>query len=240
MSPSLFNIAMMVCYAYGGCLLLQRFAGSVGLMVFQSLAMIIANIQVMKIMPLPFCSESVAMGTEVMMASFFATDLLCEFYGHKQAQQGVLLSFISYGFFTLFLITTVRVPLGVGASLFCIQSHDAITHLFSPSPIFLCASILAAVISQMVDILIFTALKNRDGEKNLGLRAFISTTIGSFIDTVVFSLLAWIILAPTPLPLVTVIKTYIGATFVIRTCLTCIQWPLMYCAKIVYAKSGNF
>ena len=169
MSPSLFNIAMMVCYAYGGCLLLQRFAGSVGLMVFQSLAMIIANIQVMKIMPLPFCSESVAMGTEVMMASFFATDLLCEFYGHKQAQQGVLLSFISYGFFTLFLITTVRVPLGVGASLFCIQSHDAITHLFSPSPIFLCASILAAVISQMVDILIFTALKNRDGEKNLRL-----------------------------------------------------------------------
>ena len=236
--PPLEGLLLIALSAYVICLLLQRVAGAVGLMLFQSLSIIIANIQAMKVVSLPFLDCPIAMGTEIMMVSFFASDLLCEHYGAPMARKGVMLSFISYGLFTCMMLLTTHIQLAPSETAFFQQSHDAITHLFTPAPAFFIASLVALAISQLADIWIFDKLRKKDGAKRLGIRTFLSTTIGSLLDTIVFSVLAWIVFAPTPLPLYVVLTSYIGGAFGVRLILSLFQAPLMYVARTMMRPRG--
>ena len=62
----------------------------------------------------------------------------------------------------------------------------------------------------------------------LWLRSFVSTAIASLMDNILFSVLAWKILAPLDIDTTTLIFTYILGTYVLRLFVTALNAPVMY------------
>ncbi len=71
-------------------LLLLRLFGEVGIFIYTVIAIISANIQVLKIVEFPFFSNPIALGTILFSSTFLATDILTEYYGSKVARKNIL------------------------------------------------------------------------------------------------------------------------------------------------------
>lgn len=210
-------------------LLLMRFFGSAGLMVYSSIAVIVANLQVQKAASFDFFDEPIALGTVIFASIFYVSDILTEYYGKAQAQKAVWLSFSAMILITIFMFLTIGFKPATGYQ----DVHNAMCTLFLPVPTLLIASLIAYVIGQFNDIWIFASLSKLTAKRFLWLRSFVSTLIGSFLDNVIFSVLAWIVLASSPLPWKTVLFTYIIGTYIIRVFIAVLGIPFVYLAKFM-------
>ena len=70
-----------------------RLFGEVGLYVYTVIAIVAANIQVLKAVQFSFFHESVALGTVLFASTFLCTDILAEHYGVEKARKNVLIGF---------------------------------------------------------------------------------------------------------------------------------------------------
>ena len=77
-------------------LIFLKFFGEVGLYVYTSIAVIAANIQVLKIVKFSFFAEPVALGTILFASIFLCTDILAEYYGGNSARKNILISFLGF------------------------------------------------------------------------------------------------------------------------------------------------
>jgi uncharacterized integral membrane protein (TIGR00697 family) len=204
-----------------GCLLLFRAFGLFGLYSFISLSVIAANIQVLKAAQFSFLDEPVALGTIVFGATYMATNIITEHYGRKAAERSVWIGFSSMLFMTVIMLLTLGWPkLGCGTENYRFdEAHDAIATLFVPAPAIFIASFVSYIISQYNDIWIFALLKSLTRDRLLWLRTNVATLISAFIDSVIFSFLAWYVLAPEPFSISTIWYTYILGTYVFRVAL---------------------
>jgi len=208
-------------------LVMLRFFGPVGLMVYSSLAIVVANLQVQKATPYHFFNEPIALGTIVFSSIFIVSGILTEYYGKAQAQKAVWLSFTGMIVVTFFMLITIGFKPAEGFR----EVHEAMCTLFLPTPAIIAASLLAYAIGQFNDIWIFAFLSNLTHRQFLWLRSFLATLIGAFLDNLVFSVLAWMVFAPTPLPWRTVFFTYILGTYLIRVFVALIGIPFVYLAR---------
>jgi uncharacterized integral membrane protein (TIGR00697 family) len=110
-------------------------------------------------------------------------------------------------------------------------TEQAMSLLFTPSPRLLLASLLAFVISQLNDIWLFQWIGRLTGKRFLWLRTAISAWSSALVDTLLFSVLAWVILAPQPVTLSVLLFTYILGTFVTRALIGILSTPVMYMSK---------
>lgn len=201
-------------------LFLFRYFGKVGLIVFSVLSIILGNIQVLKIAQYNFQAAPVALGTIIFGCTFLASDLLTEHYGVKIARNNIILGFIAQ----LFVVITMLFTLGYKPLE--PEAHEAIHTIFIPSFRFLIASLGAFSVSQFFDVYIYEKIRAKSDA--LWLRSNVSTIISSFIDSTVFSLLAWYFLNPTPLPLLEIFYTYILGTYWFRVLISLCSTPVMY------------
>lgn len=198
-----------------------------GLYTFIAAAVIIGNIQVYKIINSPAALEPIGLGTALMSLTFVVTDFLTEWRGKATAQKAIYIGFFYYFLFVLLLGITVIVPLAEDATPFHQSAHAALKTLFLPAPGIFCASLIAYFSSQLLDVSIFAKLKQDWNGRNLGIRAFISSSIATLVDNAVFSILAWIVFHPHPLPFEIVCKTFILGGTVMRIFLSLINTPLV-------------
>lgn len=208
-------------------ILFKKF-GKVGLFAFNALAVVLGNIQVLRVAEFSLSPEPIALGTVMFAATFMVTDIINELYGRKAARQSIFLSFSIYVCVTLCMI----IDLG----------HTPITHdhnykameiLFSPSLRFFIASITAFLLSQLFDVWIFNWIKKLSQSQFLWLRTNGSTFISGLLDNFIFSLLAWIVLAPTPISFYTLMMTYVIGAYVYRSVINILLTPVIYyCRKI--------
>ena len=210
-------------------LFMMRLFGATGLMVYSSLAVVVANIQVQKASTFEFFHEPIALGTVVFSSIFYVSSILAEYYGKAEAKKSVWLSFTSMILITLFMFLTLGFKPAVGFQ----ESHNAMCLLFLPAPALLISSLIAYVIGQQNDIWLFSLLSKLTGGRALWLRTFVSTLIAAFLDNVVFSVLAWMIFSSHPLPWKTVFFTYILGTYVIRLFMAFMGIPFLYIARIM-------
>jgi hypothetical protein len=108
------------------------------------------------------------------------------------------------------------------------KAHEAIETLFLPSPRLLVASLTAFTLSQFLEIQIFHRLQIATSSKMLWLRLNISFMIAALLDNVIFSTMAWMILAPTPVTLKSLIFTYILGTYLTRILISLLSTPIIY------------
>jgi len=176
---------LLMLINFAGIALAYRFFGKAGLYVWIGMAIILANIQVMK--TIKFFGLVTAMGNIIYGTTFLATDILCENHGKKDAKRGVLI-----GFFVL-LSTTVIMQISL---LFIPDESDmlspALEQIFSLLPRITVASLTAYLISQLHDVWAFDFWKRKTQSKHLWLRNNISTLISQLIDNVVFTWIAFI------------------------------------------------
>lgn len=210
-------------------LLMMRVFGAVGLMVYSSLAVIVANLQVQKATPYHYFEEPVALGTIVFSSIFIVSGVLTEYYGKAVARKAVWLSFTGMILVTFFMLLTIGFKPASGF----MEAHNAMCTLFIPAPALITASLIAYAVGQLNDIWIFAALSKVTHRKLLWFRSFFATLISAFLDNLIFSVLAWMVFAAHPLPWKTVFFTYVVGTYFIRIFIALVGIPFVYLARFM-------
>ncbi len=225
-SPEALTLALLV-----GCgviiLGMMRAFGAAGLMVYSALAIVVANLQVQTATVYAFFPNPVALGTIVFSSTFIVSTILTECYGKAKAKQAMWLSFIGMILVTLFMIITMGFKPAPGFG----EAHQAMCTLFFPAPALIAASLIAYGVGQYNDIWIFASLSRLTRGKLLWVRSFFAPLIGALIDNMVFSVLAWMVFAPSPLPWRTVLFTYILGAYCFHVGIALIGIPFIYVAR---------
>ena len=169
-----------------GCILVSyRLFGRMGLYVWVPLAAIVANIQVIKLVQL--FGITATLGNIVYASSFLVTDILSEMYGKKQAQKAVFIGLFSLVVMTLLMNLAL---LFTPAPDDFVQNSMAV--IFGFMPRIAGASLLAYLVSQMHDVWAYDFWRRRfPAVRMIWLRNNASTMVSQFIDSTVFTVLAF-------------------------------------------------
>lgn len=159
---------------------------------------IISNLVTIKFIPLPlFTDLAIPCGLIIYPFTFFIGDLVTELFGEKKAKLMVYMGLggclvaqaIIYMAINLSPHDSWFSPeLPVGYSDAASYEH-AFQSVFNMSGIALISSMIAYAIAQMLDIRIFTFLKELTKEKHLWFRNGGSTLISQLVDTLIFNTL---------------------------------------------------
>ena len=240
-------IMLILCFL--SILVFLRLFGYVGLYVYSAIAIIAANIQVLKQANfnfftsinekiIPFYEPSpIALGTILFASTFLCTDILSEYYGKEKARTNVLIGFCSFFLMTILMLVTIGIQPAEGEWVSMVQ--DSLAILFTPMTSIFVASMIAYLISQYFDIWFFNYLKTISSNKLLWLRNNVSTAVSSLIDNTIFSIFAWIILNPNPFPLSDVIMTFILGVYLLRVFIALLDTPFIYLAKYFIPEEKN-
>lgn len=220
----LFNNLLWICFipvSLGLVVLVYRLAGKNGLYAVIVAATIVANIQVLKTVRL--FGLVATLGNIVYASIFFATDILSEVYGRKAAQRGVWLGFAGMLLATLWMqVGLLFIP---DASDFAQSSLETI---FGLMPRVAAGSMLAYLVSQHLDILVFLFWKKKTGGRFLWLRNNASTMVSQAVDSLIFCTVALWGLYDTSIWL-----QILATTYLMKWIVAAVDTPFIYLAKKV-------
>ena len=212
---------LLLVINFGFILLAYRLFGKVGLYCWMAIAVILANIQVLKTVEL--FGMVATLGNIIYGTSFLASDILTENYGKKAARKGVWIGFFSMAASAIIMYICIKfIP---DKSDFAQSSLETI---FSILPRIVFASAVAYLISNFHDIWAYHWWgKWFSGFKNIWLRNNLSTMISQLIDSIIFTFIAfWGIFEQGVL-----IEIFI-TTYVIKLIVAASDTPLVYIASI--------
>ena len=200
-------------------IIIYRFFGKAGLFGLIVMSGIVCNIQVVKLVEL--FGFTATLGNVLYASIFFATDILSEMYGKKEAKKGVLLGFVTL------IVATLWMQI---ALFFKPSPHDtmdpALKKIFSIMPRITIASITAYLLSQFHDVWAFHFWKRKTKGKFLWLRNNASTMVSQAIDTVVFTTIAFLGTVSTSTFLSIMLTTYF-----LKWLVALFDTPFLYLAR---------
>ena len=204
---------------------MYRMFGKQGLLAWVAIGTIIANIQVIK--TIEIFGISATLGNVMFASIYLATDILNDIYGRKVAKRAVWLGFSS----TLVMIIVMQMSLHfIPAPEDTAQ--NAFHAIFDVVPRIALGSVIAYIIGQHIDVVIFSLIKKIfSSEKTFIIRAYGSTVLSSIIDTALFVTIAFI----GTLPASVVFEIFI-TTYVLKLVSTIFNVPFGYIAKSFYRK----
>tara|TARA_Y100001970_G_scaffold121071_1_gene150148 strand:- start:34683 stop:35387 length:705 start_codon:yes stop_codon:yes gene_type:complete len=182
-----------VVYDLGLALILYRFFGKYGLYVAVVLGIVLGNLQGGKVSELALFGYNlkVSMGAILYSGIYFATDVLNEKYGRREANRAVMLGFVANIAVMITLVLSVQFkPSNITGS--ALEVHNAISVLAIYSPTFVIGSLTAYLISQTFDVWFFHKIKSITGESKLWLRNNLSTITSQLLDTLIYQF-TWVI-----------------------------------------------
>lgn len=193
--------------------------GRTGIHIWIGFSMVLASIEVLKLVPL--FGLPLTLGNVIYSSSFLATDILGERHGRKSAKDTVWI-----GFFTLLVFTA-----GMQLALFFVphgedKVNDALLGVFSFTPRIALASISTYLVSQHIDIWLFHAIRDRTGSRLLWLRNNGSSLVSQFVDTALFTLLAFTGIFPFAIVLELILTTYF-----VKFLISILDTPFIYLAR---------
>ena len=188
--PNELLILISFIVIYGGVVLFYRYFGKGGLLAFNVLATIIANIEVMLLVR-AFGVE-MTLGNVLFASTFLITDILSENHSRKDANKAVVIST---------LCSVVFVMLSQMWLLYTPSENDwasdAFRTIFSNTPRIVCASLGVYLISQLADVWLYhkwwdwCRKRFGDSRKGLWIRNNGSTMISQLLNTTLYTLLAF-------------------------------------------------
>lgn len=152
--------------------------------------------------------------------TFLITDIICEVYGKKRANEVVLAGIFASLFSMLIIYVANEVP-AIQASPI---NDEIFTKVFGLSPLAVLASMLAYLFAQFIDIRIFHFWKDYTKGKHLWLRNNFSTFTSQFVDTCTvlvllcsFGVLPW-----------SLFSTLLLSGFLFKVIVAALDTPLLY------------
>ncbi|MBQ9318490.1 MAG: queuosine precursor transporter [Bacilli bacterium] len=198
--------------------LIEKLFKKEGLYVWLSIATILANLTVCKMIDI--FNYTTSLGNVLFASTFLATDIMSEKYSKKDAKKGVYISIFSG--ITFIIITQLTL-------LFIPSSDDVVNEamktLFSISIRTISASMLMFFISNMVDIKLYNYLKEKFPHK-MWFRNNISTILCNCIENYFFNTLAFIGIFP-----ISVIISIATTTTIIEIIIALCDTPFLYISK---------
>lgn len=183
-------IILSFIFIYGGVVLFYKLFGKKGLLAFNVLATLLANIEVLLLVR-AFGIE-MTLGNVLFASTFLITDILSENHGRKDANKAVIISTLCSVFFiALSQMWLLYVPSEND------WAGDAIRVIFRNTPRIVCASLSVYLISQLTDVWLYHKWWDwcrkhfGDSRRGLWIRNNGSTMISQLINTLLYTLLAF-------------------------------------------------
>ncbi|MCK5739319.1 queuosine precursor transporter [bacterium] len=206
-------------------LLFYRVYGKTGLYVWIPIATIIANIQVIKVVDL-FGFEA-TLGNIVYASSFLVTDILSENYGKKAANKAVFIGFLSLLSLTGLMSLALKFQPSEADFI-----QGSLANIFGFMPRLELASFSAYLVAQLHDVWAYHFWKKRiPGMKHIWLRNNASTMVSQFLDTTIFTFIAFYGVHDWP-----VLVSIFWTTYVLKWVVAALDTPLVYLARWGYEK----
>ena len=217
----------IVVFDLGMTLLMFRLFGKLGLVAVVILNIMLCNLIGMVVTRVLWLNTSA--GAIIYSGIYFATDLLGERYGRREANRAVLLGFAAS--VLIVIMTSMALLFNPAPSpekqhVFATEAHTSLDFLFTFTPRFVFGSLLAYLISQTHDVWMFHYLKRLTHGRHLWLRNNVSTILSQAIDTVVYALVVWTAVFDfkTALQLA-------GAKYVFKVIIALLDTPFIYWAR---------
>ena len=191
-----------------------------GLGLFIALAGIIANIQVLKTANVCFFPEPIALGTIIFSTSFLASDMITELYGSKAAVKATFLSLFAMIFFFLFMHITINITPSDGPHPYTNNINKCLQAIFSPTLIIAISSLTAFLVSQLIDILFYKLIRKKG---STGISSFVSSSIASIVDHIIFIFLAFKVFSYNSLTFSQIFFTYMFNITLLRITIAAIN-----------------
>ena len=198
--------------------LIEKLFKKEGLYVWLSIATILANITVCKMIGI--FNFTTSLGNVLFASTFLATDIMSEKYSKEDAKKGVYISIFSG---IVFIIITQLTLLFIPSSDDVV--NDAMKTLFSISIRTISASMIMFFISNMADIHLYNKLKEKYPNR-LWFRNNISTILCNCIENYFFNTLAFIGIFPW-----SVILSIATTTTIIEIVIAVCDTPFLYLSK---------
>ena len=209
-------------------LIIYRLFKKEGLFIIITINIILCNIQVIKFIKM--FGITTTLGNLLYGGIFWATDMLSEIYGKKEAKKGVFI-----GFVTLFTMTIIMYFAILFKPAPIDTMHPHIKAIFSFLPRIAFASLIAYLASQLHDVWGFHFLKEKTKGKHLWLRNNVSTIFSQGIDSAVFTLIAFYGVVPIEEFLQILITTY-----VFKLIVAVFDTPFIYMGRSIAMKMGEY
>jgi len=220
-----------LCLDLTATVVLYRLFGKTGLQVAIATAIILANLQGPKLTVI-FGLET-TLGVIFYSSIFFATDVLSENYGRKEANKAVRMGFaVSVIVLLMLSLAMLYQPSDrPNTAEFSRNIHAAFATILDFTPRFIAGSLLAYIVSQSFDVWIFHRIRRWTGERWLWLRNNLSTLCSQILDTAIFSLVAWW----GTVDLVTALKLG-AAKYVFKLVIAAIDTAFIYWARGMFRR----
>lgn len=160
---------------------------------------------------------------------FLLTDLINEYYGKDGVRK---LTYITVGLIS-FTFILLSVALSIPATSFSPVSDSVFSTVFGQSQWIIVGSIIAFLLSQLVDVYVFWSFKKLTGDKHIWLRATGSTMVSQLIDTFVVQFIAFVLPGKWPFSEFLVNASW-GYAFKLLVALALI--PMIYLGHYVIGK----
>lgn len=120
---------------------------------------------------------------------FILTDIVNEFYGQSGVKKLSYITLFLIAFTFLYLFICMQIP----AAAFSPVSDENFKKVFGQSMYIMLGSMLAFMVSQLVDSGVFWMLRNRTGKKMIWLRSTGSTVVSQLVDTFIVQFVAFVV-----------------------------------------------
>ena len=205
-------------------LLCKKLFGKTGMIVWVSLATVLANIITAK--NVNIFGLSTAIGTVMFASTFLATDILAECYSPKDAKKAINIGLFS----NLILIVSTQIALLYTPSEFD-YAHDAMKTLFSLNLRISLASAAMYYIANMADIYVFSKIKQKTEGRMLWLRNNVATILCNCLENFGFIGLAFAGIYDFQ-----TIMTIAISTSIIEALVAVCDTPFLYVARRITSK----
>ncbi|TVR89042.1 MAG: VUT family protein [Spirochaetaceae bacterium] len=211
---------LLAAVNFGAILLVYRFFGAPGLFAWMVLAAVTANVQVVKTVEI--FGLTATLGNIVYASSFLATDILSENHGAATARKGIAIGFVGIVFFTVAM--QLALLFEPAAEDF---AHSGMAAIFSILPRITLASLVAYLASQLHDVWAFALWKRKfPSTRHLWLRNNMSTMVSQFLDSIVFTSIAFLGVFSARIFLEILLTTY-----VLKLVVAALDTPFLYIAR---------
>lgn len=150
--------------------------------------------------------------------TFLVTDVISEIYGRKTATRIIWLGFMA----SIIMVALIYIGRIIPPSNIW-EGQEAYNAILGSVPRIVLASMIAYLISQHHDVIVFHFWKKLTKDKFLWLRNNASTMVSQGIDTVLFITIAFFGVIPTQ-----VLLNMILAQYVIKLCIAVADTPICY------------
>ena len=204
--------------------LIEKLFKKEGLYVWLSIATILANLTVCKMIGI--FNITTSLGNVLFASTFLATDIMSEKYSKEDAKKGIYISLFSG--ITFIIVTQLTL-------LFIPSSDDIVNEsmktLFAISTRTIAASMFMFFISNMTDIYLYNKLKEKFPKK-MWLRNNVSTILCNCIENYFFNFLAFVGIFSLP-----VIISIATTTTIIEIIIALCDTPFLYLSKRLSKKA---